>query len=204
MIEDLIQGIRTRLDASDTAREKVLILSRKSIRLSSETIKYIHRRKFESAKEKLRENQLIVEEIRRLYKEDYPEVYYKGYVTSCQQEFMESFFVYKFIKDEPILRKNIEDLQVEDLSVLLGLADVVGELRRYILDSIRHDDFSEIEKYLLLMDEIFQTLSSLDYPKAMIPGLRKKCDVARSIIERTRGDVTMALQLKKFNNNIKK
>ncbi|MHC1590562.1 MAG: haloacid dehalogenase, partial [Candidatus Helarchaeales archaeon] len=68
--------------------------------------------------------------------------------------------------------------------------------------SIRREEFSDIEKNLLLMDEIFQALSSLDYPKGMIPGVRKKCDAARAIIERTRGDVTMALLLHEFNKNI--
>jgi translin len=50
------------------------------------------------------------------------------------------------------------------------------------------------------MDEFYTEMMSVDYPDAITHGLRKKTDVARSLIERTRGDLTNALQVKDLKN----
>lgn len=203
MIEELLVGIRMRLEASDAAREKILGLSRTCIRISSSTIKNIHRGEFGLARGKIEENKRILAEIRKKYRQNNPEVYHKGYVLSCQQEFTESFILFRMMEGKPLSEEILDSLEVEDVAILLGLADVVGELRRYILDSMRKGNFSKVEDSLSMMDEIYQTLSAFDYPSGLIPGLRKKCDTARFLIERTRGDVTMGLQLHEFNENLK-
>jgi translin len=77
---------------------------------------------------------------------------------------------------------------------LTGLADVVGELRRAVLDVLRSENVEHAETYLHHMESIFESLVALDYPNALVPDLRRKCDVARSLVEKTRGDVTTAIQ----------
>ena len=75
-----------------------------------------------------------------------------------------------------------------------GLADTVGELRRYILDRLRRDDFTRCEQTLEAMDEIYTILVTMDFPDAVTRGLRRSTDMVRGILERTRGDLTVALR----------
>jgi translin len=77
---------------------------------------------------------------------------------------------------------------------LTGLGDTVGELRRAVLELLRVDAIEESVTLLATMEEIHDNLSSFDFPNALIPDLRRKCDVARNLIERTRGDVTNAVR----------
>ena len=87
-----------------------------------------------------------------------------------------------------------EELGIPPQSYVLGLADVVGELRRVVLDLIRAGRLGEAEERLRLMEEIYEDLTSVDELFIHIPGLRRKCDVARRVIEATRSDLTMELR----------
>jgi translin len=78
----------------------------------------------------------------------------------------------------------------------------VGELRRYILDSLRRDDFSRCEELLTIMDEIYGILLAMDFPELLAHGLRRTTDAVRGIIERTRGDLTVALGQKKLQTKL--
>ena len=55
-----------------------------------------------------------------------------------------------------------EDLGIPADDYVLGLADVVGELRRLTLDALREGDVKKAEKYLETMDEIYIELLALD------------------------------------------
>jgi len=95
-------------------------------------------------------------------------------------------------------------LGVGNAAYLDGLGESVGELRRYILDSLRRDDFSRCEELLTVMDEIYRILITMDFPELLTHGLRRTTDAVRGIIERTRGDLTVSLRQenleKKLNN----
>ena len=88
-----------------------------------------------------------------------------------------------------------EELRVEEATYLNGLAEVVGELRRRILDILRSGYSEEAERLLTYMDEIYSVLVTIDYPDAITNGLRRQTDLARGIIEKTRGDVTLSLRV---------
>ncbi len=87
---------------------------------------------------------------------------------------------------------------------MLGLADVVGELRRYVLDKLRRDQIEDLNEVLEKMESLYELLFSLDYPKGITQDLRRKTDVARGIIGRTRGDLSLSLQINKLNKNLEK
>ena len=91
-------------------------------------------------------------------------------------------------------------MKINPLNYALGLADVIGELRRYALDNIRVDHIEGLNNILENMDEIYTYLFSIDYPIGITQDLRRKVDVARNIIEKTRGDVSLAIQM----NDLKK
>lgn len=83
-----------------------------------------------------------------------------------------------------------EDLKVGDRAYLNGAAEAIGEMRRFLLDRLRAGEFARGEELLAAMDDICDALASLDYPDALTGGLRRSTDVARAILERTRGDLT--------------
>ena len=77
---------------------------------------------------------------------------------------------------------------------LHGLAETIGELRRHLLDTLRHGEVERCETLLGQMDDIYSLLVTVDYPDAMTANLRRATDVARGILERTRGDLTISAQ----------
>ena len=95
-----------------------------------------------------------------------------------------------------------DGLKVGPAPYMNGLAESVGELRRYILDSLRRDDFSRCESLLDLMDEVYTTLMSMDFPEAVTRGLRRNSDAVRGILGRTRGDLTLALQQRRLGQKL--
>jgi len=83
------------------------------------------------------------------------------------------------------------DLGIDPEPYLLGLGDVVGEVRRLTLDRLAHDDLAGAESYLSLMDALTRDLLRFDTTRAIVQ-LKPKQDSARSLLERTRGEVVMA------------
>jgi len=86
----------------------------------------------------------------------------------------------------------------------LGLADVIGEYRRLTLDALREGDVEKSEECLKIMDEIYVELMAMDEAYMLVPGLRRKCDVARKVIESTRGDVTQEMRRKSLENYLRR
>jgi translin len=123
---------------------------------------------------------------------DHPDVYYAGFVQDAQKEHAEAHQTYALIRGEPL--PNPDDLKVGYAAYLNALGEAVGELRRYALDGIRHNDLGWGEGILANMDEIYYAMSSFDYPNAISRGLKRTADVTRSLIERTRGDITNAVR----------
>lgn len=182
---------RQSLADTDTARERALRLSREMIRHCADSIRAIHRGEFDSASALISSAAALVDESGALLQE-HPEVYFTGYMQDALKEYVEANAVLAFIQGKPL--PTPEDLQVGAAPYLGGLADTVGELRRHILDKLRHDDFDGCERALALMDEIYTILVTMDFPDAVTRGLRRSTDMVRGILERTRGDLTVALR----------
>ena len=79
------------------------------------------------------------------------------------------------------------------MAYLNGMGEAVGELRRYLLDSMRKGDLSKGEELLSAMDDIYNTLVTMDFPDAITGGLRHTTDMVRGVLERTRSDLTLAM-----------
>ena len=82
------------------------------------------------------------------------------------------------------------------------MAEAASELRRSALDKIRENNVLESEKYLEIMNEVVDVLESVDYPEGVTTGLRRTTDQLRSVVERTRGDITIALERKELERSI--
>ncbi len=199
-MKEICDHIRDRFEAMDSARENTLATTRKITRNSGDSIKSIHREEWDQAERLMQETKDLVEGL-KITLMDFPEIYYSGYVENAQTEFAEVSILYAVLHDSPV--PTPEDLNIENAAYLNGVGDATGELRRHILDLIRKGRPEDSEKYLDIMDEYYTQMMSFDYPDAIMHGLRKKTDVARSLIERTRGDLTNALQVKGLEMSMK-
>ena len=190
MLSEIGSRLFDNFEDKDEAREKSLRLSRKIVRLSGRAIKSIHREQYNEAELLIEDVSKLNNEIQSLLKV-HPDIYHAGFVENAQTEYAEAAIIYHILTKNRIPEPT--ELNVEDSAFLLGIGDVVGELRRIILDLIRKDKPYDGEKYLEIMDEIFSTIILFDFPDALSKGLRHKGDVARSLVERTRGDLTIAI-----------
>ncbi|HMK46264.1 MAG TPA: haloacid dehalogenase [Methanocella sp.] len=194
-MKEICGDIRERFDRMDQAREQSLALSRRITRNSGDAIKAIHRGEWDQARKLTGEAREIILQINDMLK-DFPDIYYSGYVGNAQTEYAEVSILSAVLQGRQI--PSPDELQVDYAAYLNGVGDCIGELRRHILNLIRTGRPEAGEKYLDMMDELYTELMSFDYPDAITHGLRKKTDVARSLIERTWGDLTSALQVKEL------
>jgi translin len=198
-LDNYADKIRADLEKKDSAREKVLPLCRELIRYASITIRAIHRQEFDEAKKLLEEGRKVRELLAEAVA-DWDELRYHGFVRDAQKEYTEANSVFALVTGLPL--PDPDDLNVDYTAYLNGLGDTVGELRRYILDSMRHGDLSHCEETLSAMDDIYTTLVTMDFPDAITGGLRHTTDQVRGILEKTRGDITLAVRQKELESKL--
>ena len=204
MISEIAADIQQNFEAKDKAREIGLSLSREVVRTCGTAIRHTHRGAIDKAAMLLEDAQKALEKI-NLQLVNHPDIYYSGFVEHAQQEFVECAIVHQLLtkNNNNDTLPSPQELGVTPAAYLNGLGDVVGELRRHILDLIRQDMPQDGDRFLDIMDEIYSTLMMFDYPDAITRGLRRKSDVARSLIERTRGDLTNAIRQQKLEQSMK-
>ena len=151
-------------------REQALRVSREIIRNSANSIRATHRGEFDLAREILSTVTGLTRQIEDSQK-THPAVYYAGYVEDALKEYVEANATLAFSEGSRL--PEARDLGVGPAPYLNGLAEAVGELRRFVLDSLRRDDFSRCEELLDLMDEVYTVLVSMDFPDAITRGLRR-------------------------------
>ena len=190
-LENIADGIRQHFDVRTSKRDEALKQARQLTRACSLAIRAVHRDDQEAMDANLAEAQSLADNLRAELKE-YPDLFYAGYTQDSLKEFVEANVTCALIQSQPL--QTPEELGVEDATYLNGLAEVVGELRRRTLDILRSGYSQEAERLLGHMDEIYSVLVTMDYPDAITNGLRRQTDLARSIIEKTRGDVTFSLR----------
>ena len=187
------------LTARNLAREQALVISRQVIRNSANAIRAVHRNDFSEASRLILEASGLLTETDRI-RTDNPEIYYAGFLSDARKEFTEANITLAVISGGDI--PDSEKLGVDPPAYLNGMAEVIGELRRYILDSLRSDDIGRCEEFMELMDEIYGILVTVDFPEAVTGGLRRSTDAMRGVLERTRGDLTISLQQRRLEQRL--
>jgi len=199
MLEDISARIRENFEAKDNIREEGLKISREIVRECRVASFALHSRNFEKANSSIKAAENSLEKLEVIFR-GYADIYYAGYVEHAQQEYSEVSVLRSLLIEEgkTINIPSPDELRVEYAAYLNGLGDTVGELRRHVLDLIRRDSFDKAEVFLGIMEDIHATLMDFDYPDAITKGLRRKTDVSRGLIEKTRGDVVNAIRQKKL------
>ena len=198
-LEGIANQIREKFDVLTKLRDQALAEARQLTRACSLAIRAVHRNDQAAMEGQLSEARYLANKLREDLS-SYPDLYYANYTQDGLKEFVEASVTCALIRNQPLLTP--EDLHVEEATYLNGLAEVVGELRRRILDLLRTGYSDEVERLLGLMDEIYSVLVTMDYPDAITNGLRRQTDLARGIIEKTRGDVTVSLQVEHLTKAI--
>ncbi len=191
-LDAIINQMKEELDSKDKRREEAFSVSRDIRRLSTKAVREIHKKDFERAKK------LIDEAASLLSHLNSGDMGFR-FMQESLQEYSEAAIVYALLnKEDP---PSFTELNVPPEHYALGLGDVIGELRKYILDAIRMERYDDVDYFLELMDEISHEIMSLDYPSAIVP-IRRKQDAARILLEKTWGDATMALSQAKLGKKI--
>ena len=178
-------------ESLNEARDMALLQARQLTRLSAQTIRAIHRSEVDEAANNLEQARVLATSFKTMLA-DFPQLFHAGYTQDSLKEFVEASLTCAIIENRPL--PTPEELDVEYATYLNGLAEVTGELRRRCLDILRQGYSEEAERLLGWMDEIYNLLVTVDYPDALTNGLRRQTDLARGIVERTRGDITLSLR----------
>ena len=194
-LETIAEKIRTNFEAKTKVRDETLRFSRELIRHCANSIRATHRGEFENATGLLATAKALASKMVNGVA-NYADLYHAGYTQDALKEFAEASITYALITDRPL--PDPDELGVEYAAYLNGLGEAAGELRRHVLDLIRHGELARGEEILSMMDDIYGVLVTVDFPNAVTGGLRRTTDMVRGVLERTRGDLTISLRQEKL------
>jgi len=187
-LKSLLNKIQEELKKKEEVREEVQKDMRKATSLSKQAILFSHQERFEDARKFLEEAGKLFAKLREVSR-DHPDLVYTGLVSVAFEEYAEAQTLLTLIEENRFI--DPDELRIPAVSYVLGLGDVIGELRRRALDLLRRGNVEMAEKCLERMEHIYSELMAMNDAYLLVPGLRRKCDVARRVIEITRGDVTI-------------
>lgn len=179
--------MKSELEQKEKMRQKAQDNMRKATSLSKQTILFVHQKKLGEAQKLVQKAKEIILNLNKTF-ETHPEIVHSGLFDAARQEYAEANVLLSLIEEARFAAPG--EIGVPSVDYVLGLADVIGEYRRLALDALREGDVKKGEDCLQTMDEIYVELTAMDEAYMLVPGLRRKCDVARKIIEITRGDIT--------------
>ena len=189
-LDELTRSLHARFDAKTSARERAIPAARRSIRASANAIRAVHRLDQGLARELIERSQAALREGLEAVG-DHPDVRFAGYLQDAQKEYAEANLTLALVSGERL--PGPADLGVEDAPYLNGMAEAIGEGRRRILDLLRTGEVDEAGRLLDELEDLYGVLVTMDYPDAVTMNLRRSTDVARSLIEKTRGDLSVAV-----------
>jgi translin len=189
-IQSIAERIRGELALKHQAREAAYPLTRQVVRNSANAIRAVHRGEFETAQKLLSTAGGLLSEITAAIV-DHPELRYTGYVETAEKEFTEASITLSLVSGKAI--PGPDALGVVNSAYLNGLAEAASEMRRELLDHLRRGLIGRCEEILKSMDDIYDVLVTIDFPDALTGNLRRTTDMLRGVLERTRGDLTMAI-----------
>jgi translin len=188
-LDGLTRDLHARFDAKTEAREKALPAARRSIRASANAIRAVHRGELDRAGELIAESRsALLEGMDGV--DAHPDVRFAGYLRDAEKEYAEAHLTFSLISGEPM--PSPEEIGVGDAPFLNGMAEAIGEGRRHVLDLLRVGEVERAERVLATLEDLYGVLVAMDYPDAITMNLRRSTDVARSLIEKTRGDLSIA------------
>ncbi len=200
-LANICQEIRLDFEKKTKKRDEALAKARELTRHSSLAIRAIHREDSTEVEKELLAVRAGALELRESLKGN-PDLYFTGYTQDAIKEAVEAQLTVAMIRGQKL--PTPADLEVEYPAYVNGLTETLGELRRRCLDLLRPGYNQEVERLLRCMDDVFTELVTMDFPDAITDGLRRRTDLARGIIERTRADITVAFRQSELEDALKR
>ena len=200
-LDTIATRIRDYFSIKDKAREDIIRWCREIIRSSANAIRAVHRHDYKSAQQLVDSTQILLSKIISSVPEGHNDLLYTGLIHDSQKELSEATITLAIVTGKAI--PTPESIRVTYAAYLNGMGEVVGEMRRYILDTLRRGDLSRCEEFLETMDDIYSVLVTMDFPDAITFGLRRTTDAVRGILEKTRGDLTLLIRQKVLEEQLK-
>ena len=198
-LEEIANRIHDAFEQENKIRDEALTHSRNLTRHAAMAIRAIHREEVKQARDHLNEANRLAQALHEGLS-DFPDLYFSGYSQDALKEYCEAHLTVAIILDQDW--PTPESLGVPYATYLNGMSEAVGELRRRIMDIMREGHSQEVERMLDVMEDIYSQLVTMDYPDALTYGLRRRTDIARSIIERTQADVTVSYRQQQLEKRI--
>ena len=199
MTSGLPDDVRSILDARFEAREKAITESRKVIRSAANAIRSLHRSEWDEADRLIEDSGSRLATINQTLL-GHPELISHAVVIDAAKEYAEARITRAVFVGDTI--PDFKDLEMDPIPYLHGLGEAVGEMRRRMLDMLRADRLDEAETLLEQMDAIVDQLAEVDYPDGMTNGLRRVTDISRSLVERSRADLTATVVQERLRRDL--
>jgi translin len=178
-----LKKITTELDDVEHRREILIKGTRDVIIKCSKSIMALHKGRFEVAATLVEEAQAELCTLKTHVHEDL-----EKYLVSAEQEFVEAYQL-RCVYEKTSLA-GIDDLNVATPSYLLGILDCIGEIKRMIYDNLRTEQTSDALNLFALMEDLYSSIYPFTVYDNIIPGIKRKLDVAKLLIENTRSTLT--------------
>ncbi len=171
------------LNRRDSVREELIKTGREVVRASGYVITSIHAGRLSEVDANLGK---LAENFNRLREalRNQPCFEYSNLVIDYLSEYVEAVAFYNLTKNKKLVTP--EELGVDHVPYIVGLLDLIGELKRYVLNLLSENLIREAQEYFSVMEVIYEHLHHLDYPDAILPNVRRRIDVARGVIESLR------------------
>ncbi len=199
-LKRILRKIEEELKERKDIKDELYDAMRKATRFSKQAIFLVHKGEFEEAEKMLGEAERLLVE-RDQVSLTHQKLAHAGIVDVAFQEYAEAYVFLQLVQNGRFVTP--EKIKVPSTSYLLGLADVVGELRRKVLDSLREGDGEGAQKNFEIMDFIYNELIGIDEALHSVSELRRKTDIARRIVELTRGDITIEARRNSLERSIR-
>jgi translin len=187
-LDGIIAKIENHIGQKEKIREDAYKTSREIIICCRKGIQQLHRKQMEEAESYMKQASAKLAQLYDITT-GHADVFHTGFVENAAQEFVEIQCLYNIMKGGDL--PDPDAIQTTYSAYLLGLCDVVGELRRGALDFMLEGNTTKANEYLGYMDRIYDAIMSFDYPSALVP-IKKRQDMVRGLIEKTRGELVVS------------
>lgn len=178
-----VEKIDKKFKDIEERRNAIIKGTRDATILCSKAIVSMHAHKKNESIENIAKAKKLLQQFKEMGKDDL-----QKYLYVAEQEFVEAYCLFSIIENSVI--PSMKSLEVSDISYVMGLLDCIGEIKRMIIDKIRLEGASDINTLFELMDKIYGIIYPLAVYDNLMPGLRKKLDVSRILIENVRAILT--------------
>ena len=197
-LDEIANAIEKKLNEKDDLREISLKKCRDIIRESRKSIKKLHNGDFEKAAKRLDKAVKLLLELKEKLKE-HPDLLTSGYMENAMQEVAEGKIFLAILKNENLPYP--EEIGVSYTSYVMGLADVIGELRRRGMHRLKEGSVAEVEEIVEAMETIYDRIAEFDYPSGLLP-LKRKQDIMKKVLEKMREEIVIFRKSKELESKI--